>query len=274
MSEQQEFKNDNLSDDQKRWLSHVRRACCSRTTIDLSASITNGTFRYARNAKTSDTGRLMIDGCADTGVAAIGPGNMAEVYTTDRTVTLLGFDEDLFKEKIPIGGAAGSADLPGGTIILQMNEVPLIKGGSTSLLSTTQAREFGVKVNDVAKRHGGQQSIQVGDTIIPLQLQRALLSIPIREPTRWELENLPRVIVTSDEPWDPTKFNDSLEGTTLSFQMRMTSQMMSLTTSTLTSLRLPSSLCLQSNLRPRLLISSSLSLVLVLSLLTESRKPS
>ena len=55
-------------------------------------------------------------------------------------------------------------------------------------------------VDDVAKRHGGRQQIQAEDHIIPLKLQRALLCTPIREPTDWELENMPRVMSTADEP--------------------------------------------------------------------------
>jgi len=47
--------------------------------------------------------------------------------------------------------------------------------------------------------------------VIPLKLQRALLYASIREPTDWELENLPRVMLTADEPWDPGKIKDDPE---------------------------------------------------------------
>ena len=67
-------------------------------------------------------------------------------------------------------------------------------------------------VDDVAKRHDGRQRIQAEDHIIPLKLQRALLYTPIREPTDWELENMPRVMLTADEPWDPAKINDDMDG--------------------------------------------------------------
>ena len=35
---------------------------------------------------------------------------------------------------------------------------------------------------------------------------------PIREPTEWELENLPQVMLTSDASWDPGSINDDLDG--------------------------------------------------------------
>ena len=66
-------------------------------------------------------------------------------------------------------------------------------------------------VDDVAKRHGGWQCIQAEDHIIPLKLQRALLYTPIREPTDWELKNLIRVMLTADEPWDPSNINDDMD---------------------------------------------------------------
>ena len=66
-------------------------------------------------------------------------------------VALIRFDDDLSKEEILIGAAAAAINLPKKTIIIQLNEAPFLKGGSNSLLSTAQAREAGVIVNDVAK---------------------------------------------------------------------------------------------------------------------------
>ena len=96
----------------------------------------------------------MADGCTDMSIAAIGNG-FVEVSKTDWTVTLVGFDDDLSKKEILIGVAAAAIDLPKKMIIIQLNEAPLFKGGSNSLLSTAQAREAGVIVDDVAKWHGG-----------------------------------------------------------------------------------------------------------------------
>ena len=78
------------------------------------------------------------------------------------------------------------------------------------MLSTAQAREFNVAVHDVAKRHGGKQMIHASNRIIPLRFENALLYTPVREPTEWELENLPRVVLTSDEPWNPAVLDDPI----------------------------------------------------------------
>ena len=96
--------------------------------------------------------------------------------------------------------------------MLQVNEAPLIDGKGNSLLSTTQARENAVKIDDVANRHGGSQSIQVENRNIPLKFYRSLLHIPIRRPTEWEMDNLPRYHLTSEQPWDPEAINNDTKG--------------------------------------------------------------
>ena len=132
----------------------------------------------------------MVDGCADTSIAAIGNG-FVEISRSERTVSLIGMAKDLIKESVLIKSAAVSIDLPTGTIIIQLNEAPLLQGGFNSLLSTFQAREFGIKVDDVAARHGGGQEIQAGNQVIPFKVRQALLYASIREPTKGELVNLP-----------------------------------------------------------------------------------
>ena len=178
-------------------------------TIDISGS--KDALSYAMNTTTKGKGKLMADSCADTSIAAIGNG-FTEISQSDKTVTLVGFNDDLSKKEVPIGSAAAAVDLPRRTIIIQLNEAPLLQNGTNSLLSTTQARESGIVVDDIAKRHGGCQMIQADAQVIPLKLQRALLYTPVREPTTWELDNLPRVMLTADQPWDPSTISDVLDG--------------------------------------------------------------
>ena len=161
--EQASFEEDNLNDDQNCWLSRVRMLNATRT-IDISRS--KDALFYAMNTTTKGKGKLMADSCADTSIAAIGNG-FTEVSHSDKTVTLIGFNDDLSKKEVPIGSAATAIDLPRKTIIIQLNKVPLLQDGSNSLLSTAQAREGGVIVDDVAKRHGGHQLIQADSHVIP-----------------------------------------------------------------------------------------------------------
>ena len=102
------------------------------------------------NTTTKGKGKLMADSCANTSIAAIGNG-FTEISHSDKTVTLVRFNDDLSKKKVPIGSAAAAIDLPRKTVIIQPNEAPLLQDGSNSLLSTAQARKVGVIVDDVAK---------------------------------------------------------------------------------------------------------------------------
>ena len=192
--EQAAFEEDNLSDDQKHWLARVRMLNATRT-IDVSSF--KDALSFAMNATTKGKEKLMANSCADTSITAISNG-FTKISRTDKTVTLVGFNDNLSKKEVPIGLAAAAIDLPRRTIIVQLNEAPLLQDGFNSLLSTAQAREGGVIVDDTAKSHKGQQLIQADDHIILLKLQRALLYTSMREPTTWVLENLPRIMLTAD----------------------------------------------------------------------------
>ena len=54
--------------------------------------------------------------------------------------------------------------------------------------------------------------VQAENRILPLKLERSLLLVPIRKPTDWELDNLPRIHLTNEEPLDPATLNDDTKG--------------------------------------------------------------
>ena len=45
-------------------------------------------------------------------------------------------------------------------------------------------------------------------SIFPLTMKNGLCYLEQRKPTAWEMKELPRQIMTSIEPWDPSKFDD------------------------------------------------------------------
>ena len=63
-------------------------------------------------------------------------------------------------------------------------------------------------MDDVASRHGGSQKILAGGQAISLQIEQALLYASIRETTKYELVNLPRIMLTGGEVWDPGSIGD------------------------------------------------------------------
>ena len=129
------------------------------------------------------------------------------IYCCPRFARLSGYDCKSCTAPIPIvtAGTSVTAD-SGETVVLIANEALLVPGQRTSLLSTMQLRENGVQVNDVAKRHGGRQNIVAKGNTIPIHFHRGLLELPLRVPTEQELSTCRRIILSSDEPWEPSRF--------------------------------------------------------------------
>ena len=196
----------------QRSISQVRVIRNMNTVRNLDLSSSMEKFGHVMNTHTAKSSRLYMDGCADTSVLFINKQGFTEVSRTERSVTLVGFKEDLKHPSVVIGSGVAALDRPTGPVLVQINEAPLIYAEGNSLLSTPQSRENSVKIDDVAKRHGGTQRIQAENTIIPLKFHHSLLHAPIRKATAWELDNLPRIHLTSDQVWDPACLNDDTEG--------------------------------------------------------------
>ena len=92
-----------------------------------------------------------------------------------------------------------------------IHEAPFLENSKHALLSTAQAQEAGTFIEEKALRYGGNQRmiLQAEDTheLIeqPFGISDGLLFVDMSKPTKEDLEDLPRVWVTSgEEPWDPT----------------------------------------------------------------------
>ena len=82
---------------------------------------------------------------------------------TDSKITFFGFDGNLSNTPIEIGSYENVIDLENGTIIAQLNETPLLYRGSNYLILTLKPNDFGVTVNDVAKRNCDRRNIWAVD---------------------------------------------------------------------------------------------------------------
>ena len=68
---------------------------------------------------------------------------------------------------------------------------------------------FKCKVDDRSIKVGGEQSIRTLEGYVaPLSFREGLTYIAIRPYTNEEYRDLPHVVMTSDEVWDPTKMDD------------------------------------------------------------------
>jgi hypothetical protein len=135
---------------------------------------------------------------------------------TDRHADICGFADELVKTNVRIGSGVALYEYQGVKMLLGLNEAPYLPDNSGSLLSTGQAREYGVWVNDVLKRHGGEQCMIAQDDAgnkvsIPFEVEQGLFQVKLRRPTEDEVNTLPVVWLTSkDDVWDPSVLD--LEG--------------------------------------------------------------
>ena len=160
---------------------------------------------------TEESKQLLIDSGCDT--SAIGGSEWIIEDITQRTVSVIGYQNTKKSEDIPIGSAITAVDLPDKTtILIKINEATLLGEHGNSLLSPLQARNYGTTINDIPKSQGGLPHIKKDGIVIPITLKKGLLTIPIRKPTEYELHNTELIVLTSDEIWEP----ENLETETLS----------------------------------------------------------
>ena len=102
-------------------------------------------------------GRLIIDSGTNTMVMGRG---FKVIEFTERYADLEGFSSDLTKNHVRIGSGVATVDLGmNGRVLIGVHEAPYLGEQANSLLSTAQARENGVWINDRLTRHGGKQML-------------------------------------------------------------------------------------------------------------------
>ena len=143
---------------------------------------------------------------------------------TERKATVEGYDEDMVKGGLKIGTlAAVTKNDEGKDILCISNESAHNPTCNTSLASEYQLREYGHIIDSTSKKHigpdgqPGRQCIILKsdvegqeDAVIPLLNRNCMMSFYIREPTKEELETLPRYTLTSPKHWRPNdEYDDS-----------------------------------------------------------------
>ena len=161
------------------------------------------------NQRSSKTGSL-VDGGANGGFAG---SDVRFESTTSNVADITGLADKKVHD-VPIGTALGTVMSTSGPIILVMNQYALYGKGKT-IHSIGQMEAFGLDVDDRSKRTPNQgkdknrrprtQCIKTPDGyVIPLAIRNGLAIMDMSPTTDEELETLPRVMVTSDENWDPS----------------------------------------------------------------------
>ena len=152
----------------------------------------------------------LIDSGADTCMLSEDDFYIEAQYD-HRRVTIEGFSGITSAVRnLRIGKGITAVDIDNKTILLRVNE-GVITPFKTIIL-TNQVRNFGHKVDDVPQKYHGTQSIKLTDDhTLNLVYNQALIWLPIRKPSRRELNTLEVIDLTDPSPWNP-KLNECDEG--------------------------------------------------------------
>ena len=173
----------------------------STKVYNISSRTLHASFHSGRSS-----GRLISDNAADTG--SLSPKHCHIVYQSQEQVMVNGCHPTIVKPYYLASGIT-AIDLPSGTILVGQHEVPIIPNSEHMLVSETQARCNGMDIDSRSKRFGGRGSIIFADdTEIPLRLENALMTCPIRMPTEIEIKELEVHWLTADQSWDPNNINE------------------------------------------------------------------
>ena len=198
----QEEEDNDLTAHEKKFLNLMRTLSLCRT-INLSIETSS---RLNALTVDGDNGSVLIDG--GCGTILCGKGWEIESIS-EPTVNVQGYADNVESISLPIGTTIAAVELDDQTVIVEANEAILMENNRNSLLSTFQVREFGHKVHDVARRHGGDQCLEVDGIKIPFSVVKGIFTMRVRVPTAAEKLECVRIPLTSDQPWKPETFSDT-----------------------------------------------------------------
>ena len=190
------------------------------STAILSVSRTQfnpDTFRHPvlTDAEHDHGTRLGIDTWADT--ACAGKHAFVEEFLIGKFVTASGFTSALgLLEDLPVANVLYAYDMSNGeTLLLESNNaIYLGNKMDDSLLNPIQAEEEGVRVDTRPRRyyHDDPSAQYVHfpcGTKLPVLYDGVLPYLPIRRPTKEEVQHCKRLLLSSKDPWDPFKLDGS-----------------------------------------------------------------
>ena len=163
----------------------------------------NNTYQYVLS-------KCEIDTRADTICCG---NNFRPIEYTGQSCDVKGFHETLDTMKdIPVANCATAWRHPasGRVYILIVNEA-LYFGSSMdhSLINPNQIRAYGIKVWDNPYDTEREFGIELDDFVIPFDTEGSTIHFESHLPSDAELNSCPRIILTSDEEWDPQGINMS-----------------------------------------------------------------
>ncbi len=199
-----EHEDDDNDDSKSPSIRSILRAASKTANSNRNASavVTRQLNQNSQPQSQESDEKALIDSGADT--CCMGPA-FKITSTTNRSVNVYGYDKSMVKKDLVIGeGITLATNANGDNVLLRVNEGIIHQDGK-SILSVNQMRNYQVKVNDIAKVHGGHQNLTTLDGHeFLLEYDQSLMWIDLKHPSEDDLDKYPIVDITSDIQWNPS----------------------------------------------------------------------
>jgi hypothetical protein len=164
----------------------------------------NDVMYQVSNHKQTTLPLALIDRGANGGVTG---SDTRLIDKSLHSVHIQGIDDHMIKD-VPIGTVGTVVNTQCGEVIAIMHQYAYTGKGST-IHSSSQLEWCGNDINNHSiKIDGGRQRLTTPDGyVIPIDVKRGLPYITMRPFTDEEFEELPHILWTSEDDWDPTSFD-------------------------------------------------------------------
>ena len=170
-----------------------------------TASVTNITYHFNRTLIANFHCLSLIDRGANGGLS--GDDVRVIASSTSNFADVKGIADAEVKD-VPLSTVAGVLQSSSGPIVGIFHQYAHYGKGHT-IHSPLQLESFGHIVDDRCSKLsvGSQRLITNTGLIIPMTLKQGLFYISMHPPSDEELDTLPQVVMTSDDPWDPSCYD-------------------------------------------------------------------
>jgi len=197
-----------VSDQAQRFLSQVAQAPASVVIngVTYRASATHITYHIQSEHGGNTPCGSLVDRGANGGLSG-GDVRVLEESTTE-FADVHGI-ADISVSKLPLCTVAGVIQTHQGPIIGIFHQYAHYGKGHT-LHSPLQMEHFGLDVDERSSRlgKGKQQIVTPEGHVVPLSMWQGLMYMSLCPPSDEEMDELPHVTMTSDEPWDPSIYDE------------------------------------------------------------------
>ena len=171
-----------------------------------TARKSNMHYIISRHSQSVPQGSL-IDRGANGGIAG---SDVRVIAKTDQTIDVSGIDNHRLND-LPIVTAGGVVQTQRGPAVAILHQYAYARNGKT-VHSCLQLEDFATDVNDRPRKLQGLQRLKTLDGyVMPLNIVHGLAYLTMRPFTDREWDELPHLVLTSDNTWDPSKYDLTLE---------------------------------------------------------------